>query len=80
MDRYSRTIVGWSLEDTMTTGLAENAFRSAVLARKPAFGLPYHSDRGVQDTNGRCRRMLARQGAHARLSRRGNCHDDAVVE
>ena len=28
MDRYSRTIVGWSLEDTMTTGLVENAFRS----------------------------------------------------
>jgi putative transposase len=80
MDLYSRKIVGWSMDDTMTTQLTEDAFNAAVLSRKPAFGLLHHSDRGVQYTSGRYRELLERNGVESSMSRTGNCYDNAVVE
>lgn len=80
MDLYSRKIVGWSMDDTMTTDLVERAFNAALLSRKPAFGLLHHSDRGVQYTSGRYRDLLASSGVEPSMSRTGNCYDNAVVE
>ncbi len=80
MDLYSRRIVGWSMDDSMTTELVESAFNAALLSRKPAFGLLHHSDRGVQYTSGRYRDLLDRHGIEASMSRTGNCYDNAVVE
>jgi putative transposase len=85
MDLYSRRIVGWSMDDSMTSKLVEDAFTAAVASRrssspKAAFGLLHHSDRGVQYTSGRYRELLARHGAEASMSRTGNCYDNAVVE
>jgi transposase InsO family protein len=80
MDLFSRRIVGWSMDDTMTTTLVEDAFNAAILSRKPAFGLLHHSDRGVQYTSGRYRELLDLHGMEASMSRTGNCYDNAVVE
>ena len=80
MDLYSRRIVGWSMDDTMTTDLVERAFHAALLSRRPALGLLHHSDRGVQYTSRRYREMLASSGVEASMSRTGNCYDNAVVE
>jgi putative transposase len=80
MDLFSRRIVGWSMDDTMTTRLVEDAFNSAVTSRKPAFGLLHHSDRGVQYTSSRYRELLDLHGMRASMSRTGNCYDNAVVE
>lgn len=80
MDLFSRKIVGWSMDATMTTKLVEDALDSAVLSRKPAFGLLHHSDRGVQYTSGRYRQLLDLHGMEASMSRTGNCYDNAVVE
>ena len=80
MDLYSRRIVGWSMDDTMTTDLVERAFNAAFLSRKPALGLLHHSDRGVQYTSGRYRDLLHRHGIESSMSRTGNCYDNAVVE
>lgn len=80
MDLYSRRIVGWSMDDTMTTELVERAFAAAVLSRQPGSGLLHHSDRGVQYTSGRYRTLLARHGVEASMSRTGNCYDNAMVE
>lgn len=80
MDLYSRKIVGWSMDDTMTTDLVERAFNAALLSRKPAPGLLHHSDRGVQYTSGRYRGLLASSGVAPSMSRTGNCYDNAVVE
>ena len=80
MDLFSRKIVGWSMDATMTTKLVEDALDSAVLSRKPAFGLLHHSDRGVQYTSGRYRQLLDLHGMIASMSRTGNCYDNAVVE
>lgn len=80
MDLYSRRIVGWSMDDTMTTGLVERAFTAAVLSRKPSSPLLHHSDRGVQYTSGRYRDLLEQHGVTPSMSRTGNCYDNAVVE
>lgn len=80
MDLFSRKIVGWSMDDTMTTDLVESAFRAAVFTRKPAFGLLHHSDRGVQYTSERYRTLLADHGMESSMSRTGNCYDNAAVE
>jgi len=80
MDLYSRRIVGWSMDDTMTTDLVERAFTAALHSRKPSLPLLHHSDRGVQYTSGRYRGLLERRGITASMSRTGNCYDNAVVE
>jgi transposase InsO family protein len=80
MDLSSRRIVGWSMDDTMTTDLVERAFTAALHSRKPSLPLLHHSDRGVQYTSGRYRALLERHGIEASMSRTGNCYDNAVVE
>ncbi len=81
MDLYSRKIVGWSMDDTMTTELVEKAFLAALLSRQnSSSGLLHHSDRGVQYTSARYRALLEAHGVEASMSRTGNCYDNAVVE
>ena len=77
MDLYSRKIVGWSMDDSMTTGPVESAFNAALLHRKNSFrtdtlGLLHHSDRGTQYTSARYRELLARHGVEPSMSRTGN--------
>ena len=80
MDLCSRRIVGWSMSDSMTTQLVEDALDMAIRSRKPSEGLLHHSDRGVQYTSSRYRETLDEQGIEASMSRVGNCYDNAVVE
>jgi len=80
MDLFSRRIVGWSMDDTMTTALVEDALHAALSSRKPSLPLLHHSDRGVQYTSGKYREMLARHGIEPSMSRTGNCYDNAMVE
>jgi len=86
MDLFSRKIVGWSIDHTMTTGLVEKALDAAIRTRRPAVvagvgaGLLHHSDRGVQYTSERYRQQLLDNGIRASMSRTGNCYDNAVME
>jgi transposase InsO family protein len=80
MDLYSRRIVGWSMDDSMTTQLVADAWSAAVSSRKVRSGLLHHSDRGVQYTSSRYRELLASSGVAVSMSRTGNCYDNAVVE
>ncbi len=80
MDLCSRRIIGWSMSDTMTTGLVERAMHAALLSRKPSLPLLHHSDRGVQYTSARYRALLDAHGVAMSMSRTGNCYDNAMVE
>lgn len=52
----------------------------AVLSRRPAAGLIFHSDRGSQYTSEAFRGLLERHGIRQSLSRPGQCWDNAVAE
>lgn len=80
LDLYSRAVVGWALDDSMTAELPARALREAVVTRRPAAGLVHHSDRGVQYDSLLYRGLLQRGGIVQSMSRRGDCYDNAPME
>lgn len=80
MDLYSRRIVGWSLGETMTESLIEDAMTMALGRRDVVPGLIVHSDRGVQYRSQRYIDFLVRQGCRVSMSRKGDCWDNAPME
>ena len=47
-DIFSRIVVGWSMGQTMTARLVDDALRMGVARRRPEAGLVHHSDHGGQ--------------------------------
>lgn len=80
MDLYSRRIVGWSLDTTMTEALIEDALNMAFDRRKTKPGLIVHSDRGVQYRSQKYIDRLRSKGCEISMSRKGNCWDNAPME
>jgi len=80
MDLYSRRIIGWSLDKTMTNTLIMDAFKMATAARNAKPGLIVHSDRGVQYRSCEYHDLLYDKGAQPSMSRKGNCWDNAAME
>jgi putative transposase len=80
LDLFSRQIVGWATQGHMRTDLVLQALTSAVWRRKPAPGLMLHSDQGSQFTSGEWQSFLKAHDIVCSMSRRGNCHDNAVAE
>lgn len=80
LDLYSRQVVGWSMQSRMHSDLVLQALLMAVWRRKPAAGLILHSDQGSQFTGHEWQGFLANHGIVCSMSRRGNCHDNAVAE
>ena len=80
MDLFSRKIIGWSLDTTMTNQLIIDAFKMAVAAREVEPGLILHSDRGVQYRSGEYQALLLDEGIKPSMSRKGNCWDNAAME
>lgn len=80
MDLYSRKIVGWSMQGSLHADLVLQALLAAVWNRKPKPGLMLHSDQGTQYTSHDWQSFLKDHGIVCSMSRRGNCHDNAVIE
>jgi len=80
MDLYSRQIVGWVTRATMTSDLVLQAQLAAVWKRKPEPGVMIHSDQGGQFTGDDWQSFLKSHHMVPSMSRRGNCHDNAVAE
>ena len=80
IDLYSRQIVGFAMDATMTRQLVIDALRMAWFRRKPASGLIFHSDRGSQYASGDFQDQLAAFGMQGSMSRKGDCWDNAVTE
>ena len=80
LDLFSRGVVGWALDTTLSTSLPLAALDMAVRRRKPEAGLLHHSDQGCQYTSDQYRGVLAELGIDMSMSRRGNCWDNAVAE
>jgi len=82
IDLYSRHVVGWSLQETMTRGIVIDALRMAWFKRHPdkQNGLIFHSDRGSQYASNDFRDVLKEYGITSSMSRKGDCWDNACSE
>jgi len=80
MDLYSRAIVGWSMSEKINGQLVQDALNMASTQRSPEHGLLVHSDQGSQYTASSYRNMLNELGMICSMSRKGECHDNAVAE
>jgi len=80
LDLFSRAVVGWSVDTTLSTRLPLAALEAAVLRRRPDAGLLHHSDRGCQYTSDDYRAALCALDVSVSMSRKGNCWDNAVAE
>jgi putative transposase len=80
LDLFSRRVVGWSMQATMTAELVTNAFVMAVWRRGPASALLHHSDQGSQYSSEDFRRQLKALGVTCSMSRSGDVWDNSVME
>lgn len=80
LDLFSRAVVGWAIDTSLSTRLPLTALEMAVMRRNPQPGLLHHSDRGCQYTSAEYRSALDELGVTVSMSRKGNCWDNAVAE
>ncbi len=80
VDLFSRKIIGWSMQPRITKDIVLNALLMPVWRRNPLKLVLVHSDQGSQYTSHRWQSFLKSHGLEGSMSRRGNCHDNAVAE
>lgn len=80
VDLFSRRVVGWSMQSRITKELVLDALLMAVWRRKPQRQVMVHSDQGSQYTSHDWDAFLRKHDLEGSMSRRGNCHDNAVAE
>lgn len=80
VDLFSRRVVGWSMQATMSAQLVLDALMMALWRRGRPTALLHHSDQGSQYTSEDFQRLLSTQGITCSMSRRGDCWDNSAVE
>ncbi|ELC7117921.1 IS3 family transposase [Salmonella enterica] len=80
VDLFSRKVIGWSMQPRMTKEIVLNALLMALWRRNPQKAVLVHSDQGSQYTSYEWQSFLKSHGLEGSMSRRGNCHDNAVAE
>lgn len=80
IDLYSRAVIGWSIQATMTRELISDALIMALKRRNFPRGMIFHSDRGSQYCSHDYQKLLKRYGLICSMSRKGNCWGNAVSE
>ena len=80
LDLYSRYVVGWSMQASMTSRLVSDALIMALWRRGRPQNVLHHSDQGSQYASEDFQRQLADHGIACSMSRRGNCWDNAATE
>ncbi|EAW31793.1 ISPsy26, transposase orfB [marine gamma proteobacterium HTCC2143] len=80
LDLFSRRIVGWSMDKNMDRHLVIRALLMAVWKRQPKETVLVHSDQGSQYGSSDYLAFMKENNLQPSMSRRGNCHDNAVAE
>ena len=80
LDLYSRRVVGWSMQDSMTSQLVADALMMAVWRRGKPVALLHHSDQGSQYTSEHFQELLKEQGITCSMSRAGEVWDNSAME
>jgi putative transposase len=80
LDLYSRRVVGWSMQSSMTSQLVIDALMMAIWRRGKPESLLHHSDQGSQYTSDQFQRLLVEQGITCSMSRAGEVWDISAME
>ena len=80
LDLYSRQVVGWSMQASMTSRLVADALMMAVWRRGKPVALLHHSDQGSQYTSAHFQDLLRTQGIQCSMSRAGEVWDNSAME
>ena len=80
VDLYSRMVIGWSMQSRITKDIVLNALLMAMWRRNPKAQVVVHSDQGSQYTSHDWQDFLKAHNLEGSMSRRGNCHVNAVAE
>jgi putative transposase len=80
IDLFSRCVVGWSMNASMTAQLVTDALIMAIWRRGKPDALLHHSDQGSQYTSEQFQRLLVDHGVICSMSRSGNVWDNAAME
>ena len=80
LDLFSRKIVGWAMDASMTSDLVTRAMRMAIDRRKPSSSLIHHSDQGRQYASADFQELLKKNNIQCSMSSIGNCYDNAPME
>ena len=79
LDAFSRRVVGWAMANHLRAELVLAALGMAIGQRRPN-GVIHHSDQGSQFSSSDWQSFLKANNLISSMSRRGNCHDNAVAE
>jgi putative transposase len=80
LDAFSRKVIGWELDRTLTARLPLAALEKAITERKAPPGVVHHSDRGVQYASGAYVGLLRKHSMIPSMSRPANPYDNASCE
>lgn len=80
LDLDSRRIVGWSMQESMTSQLVVDALMMAVWRWGKPVELPHHSDQGCQYTSSHFQQLLREQGITCSMSRACEVCDNSAME
>lgn len=80
LDLYARRVVGWSMQESMTSQLVADALMMAVWRRGKPVELLHHSDQGSQYTSEHFQGLLRENGITCSMSRAGEVWDNSAME
>ena len=80
IDLYSRQVIGWAMQDRNNRQLVVDALMMALWRRGKVKDVIVHSDQGATYASGDYRQLLSEHGMQSSMSRKGECHDNAVAE
>ena len=79
-DKFTRRIVGWQVDRTMTEALVIEALQKALWSGRIEKNAIIQTDRGSQYSSKNFRQLLQEKGLRQSMSARGNCYDNAQAE
>jgi putative transposase len=80
IDRFSRKVIGWSLDRTLAARIAVAALQQAIERRQPPPGVVVHNDQGIQYASTEHNDILQANRMIASMSRPANPYDNAACE
>jgi putative transposase len=80
IDLCTHRVVGWATSTSQTAELAVRALQAGLESAKPGPGLICHTDQGSPYASKLYRDHLQQRAMKPSMSRKGNCHDNAVAE